>query len=170
MAPARLRRVRRTLSLGLVFVVVLAACSPTIRVRAKVEMASGSALPPGGLSVRARALCHPASGVAPPSPPDAGRAEAGSLLSFSGDGGPVAPDPVITVVSGISTREGTIAFDLHGVECSVSITAWLDVTGDGEVGPGDYVGSIGPVRVVDRGLCAGNLNDVGPLRLEPVAP
>lgn len=146
-------------------VVLLVGCSPMIRVRAAVELTDGTSVDPTQVAVRARALCHAGPGVLPPAPPDPGAAEPGTPLAVVAD----AASRVETV-TGIGIDDGRVAFSLHGSGCSAAITGWYDATHDGMVGPGDYVGSLGPVEVHDRGIIMGNLNDVGLLRLAPISP
>lgn len=152
---------------------LLVACSPLIRVRARVERVDGVAVDVSKVAVRVRALCHGTAGIllapdaGPPEPPtpfdpDAAAAARDASVPFS---------PIQTVFAPqIRVEDGVIAFDVHGVSCDVTTTAWLDANGDGVVGAGDYVGSLGPVQVQDRGLCAGNLNEIGPYRLSAVVP
>ncbi|HTN86262.1 MAG TPA: hypothetical protein VL242_21325 [Sorangium sp.] len=52
----------------------------------------------------------------------------------------------------------------------VNLTGWYDTNGDGKIGAGDGVGSLGPapILVADRGLFSGNLTVTPPIALEPV--
>ncbi len=145
-------------------VVLLVGCQPKIEVRAAVELTDGKSVDPTQVAVRARALCHAEPGTPPLAAPDPGAAEASAPLPVGAD-----ESSRVETVTYIRIEDGLVAFSLRGGVCSVAITGWYDATRDGVVGPGDYVGSLGPVEVHDRGIISGNLNDVGPLRLAPVS-
>lgn len=160
----------------------LTACSPLVRVRAKVSLADGKALDVHKVHFRAVASCD--SSPLTPQLPDAGPGftEAVGMLSFEVDRDAGLADasvaePAASAAIGRSAsvrnvpwtrvEKDSLAFEVHGATCNVGVTAWYDASGDGVVGPGDYVGNVGPVLVHDRGWCAGNMNDIGPLVLKP---
>lgn len=159
------------------FLIGLCACSPLIRVEAHVESELG-ALDLSLVHVRARAVCLTEQLVVPEPGFAAGPAvdDAGTDVADAGDAaldaGPDAAAPrrddTLVLDRGVAIDEdGNLSYSISSDSCTTAITVWYDVTADGEVNAGDYVGSLGPALVEDRSLCD-NLNDLGSLRLEKV--
>ena len=153
----------------------LVACSPTIRVQTRLELPGVDAPRLDRLHVRARAAC-PSYDVTAPPPPVPEPPEPGPTEDPSEDGAAVdaeAPGDAGTNAARserlrvvVPNRDGLeVNLSIHGTRCTVAMTAWYDADGDGRVGPGDLVGALPATEVLDRGLCRGNMNVVGPLRL-----
>ena len=56
---------------------------------------------------------------------------------------------------------------VRATHCWVSVTAWYDTNGNGQVDDADYVATLPGTLVRDRGLCAGNLTWAGPITMKP---
>lgn len=58
----------------------------------------------------------------------------------------------------------------RGSRCLAAVTAWYDTNGNGKVDTGDFVGAMAVTQFADRGLCAGNTTNVGPIAMTPWTP
>lgn len=136
---------RKLLVLG---IVTSLACSPTVRVHVDIELPSGVPLDPARLHLRAHASCDPRArdSIAPPAP---GLADPQSQVWFEQVG-------------------GSVTTSLHGGHCTIAITAFYDTNTNGVVDAGDYVAKVPATDVYDRGMCRGNMNDLGSIAAELV--
>jgi hypothetical protein len=144
-----------------VLVLGFLGCSPLVRVEVKFEVPGVPVLDPTRLHVRGRVACDSFDlsepRATPPAAPPPG-------LEESAAGG-----PRLAASSVSFDREGTVArASFRATKCHIAISAFYDTDNNGVLGPGDFVATLPAVEVSDRGLCSGNMNDLGTIVLKPM--
>lgn len=132
----------------LALMVFLSGCSPWARLEVRLLAPTGTALTAERLFVAGVKTCPPGALSTPSPGPNPGDVEYHQPTVVSG---------------GLKT---VIAF--RGRHCNVQVSAWYDTDNDNKVSRGDYLATVGPIVVRDRGLFGGNLTSAPDVRLSLV--
>lgn len=144
-----------------VLVLGFLGCSPSVRAEVKFEVPGVPVLDPTRLHARGRVACDSFNlaepRATPPAAPPPGLEE------------PVEVAPRLAVSPVSFDREGPVArASFRATRCYLAISAFYDADSNGAVGPGDFAATLPAVEVSDRGLCSGNMNDLGKIVLKPL--
>lgn len=168
---ATTRRIR-TVVVSMVVLGVVVGCSPIARLKCRFDLPKGGPTPDKAkLHLRAAAACPHYGGEPdppPPPPPEPGMEE--QSVSRDADAGEDldAKGRRRIIDEAHTSHEGFEAqVSVRATHCWVSVTAWYDTNGNGQVDDADYVGTLPATLVRDRGLCAGNLTWAGPITMKP---